>query len=86
MPAATQAASLQDKIERALPGETIEIPKGVYEENLVLTKPITLKGQGKVTIRSKNEKPAITIKGKNVSLKNMKVEYKGKEKRLLPSI
>ena len=52
LPAATQAASLQDKIERALPGETIEIPKGVYEENLVLTKPITLKGQGKVTIRS----------------------------------
>lgn len=80
LPSTTQAASLQDKIERALPGETIEIPKGVYEENLVLTKPITLKGQGKVTIRSKNEKPAITIKGKNVSVKNIKVEYTGEEK------
>ncbi len=80
LPAVTQAASLQDKIERALPGETIEIPKGVYEENLVLTKPITLKGQGEVTIRSDKEKPAITIKGKNVSLKNVKVEYEGEDK------
>lgn len=80
LPAVTQAASLQDKIERALPGETIKIPKGVYEENLVLTKPITLKGQGEVTIRSNNEEPAITIKGKNVSLKNMKVEYAGEGK------
>lgn len=80
LPDVTQAASLQDKIEKALPGETIIIPKGVYEENLVLTKPITLKGQGEVTIRTKTEKPAIMIKGKNVSLKNMKVDYAGEGK------
>lgn len=80
LPVATHAASLQDKIERALPGETIVIPKGVYEENLILTKPITLKGQGEVIIRSNNEKPAIMIKGKKVSLKNIKVEYAGEGK------
>ena len=79
LPDVTHAASLQDKIERALPGETIVIPKGEYKESLVLTKPITLKGQGEVTIRSV-EKPAITIKGKNVSLKNIKVVYEGKNK------
>ena len=80
MPVITGAASLQDKIERALPGETIEIPEGVYEENLVLTKPVTLKGQGEVIIRSDEEKPAITITGQNVSLQNMKVEYEGEDK------
>ena len=80
LPAATQAASLQAKIEGALPGETIEIPKGVYEENLVVAKPITLKGKGEVIIRANNEKPAITIKGKNVSLQNLKVEYAGEDK------
>ncbi len=79
LPVATQAASVQDTIERALPGETIEIPEGVYEENLVLNKPITLKGQGEVIIRSDEEKPAITIIGKNVSLQNMKVEYAGED-------
>ena len=80
LPITTQAASLQDKIEKALPGDTIEIPKGEYEENLVLTKPITLKGQGEVTIRSGNEKPAITIKGKDVTVKNLKAVFEGEEK------
>lgn len=77
LPIVTQAASLQAKIERALPGETITIPKGIYEESLVLTKPITLKGQGEVIIRSDGNKPAITIDGENISLKNIKVEYEG---------
>lgn len=80
-PITTQAASLQDKIEKALPGETVVIPKGEYKENLVLTKPITLKGQGEVTIRSGNEKPVITIKGNDVKLKNLKVEFEGEEKK-----
>lgn len=80
-PLVTHAASLQDQVDKALPGETIKITKGVYNENLVLTKPITLKGQGKVIIRSSSEKPVITIKGKGVTLQHIQVEYKGKGKK-----
>ncbi|USK69839.1 right-handed parallel beta-helix repeat-containing protein [Peribacillus asahii] len=80
LPWETDAATLQSKIERAVPGETIEISEGIYEENLIITKPITLKGQGEVLIRSCEEQPAITIKGEHVSLEQIQVEYCGEGK------
>ena len=47
MPTRSQAAyPLQSRIDDAPKGATIEIEDGVYEENIVLSKPITLVGKG----------------------------------------
>ncbi len=81
MPAVSQASyTLQSKIDEAPKGATIEIENGVYEENIVVTKPITLVGKGDVLVRSCEVGPVMKISGEEVTLKNMNVEYCGKEK------
>ncbi|MGE7183812.1 right-handed parallel beta-helix repeat-containing protein [Peribacillus sp. NPDC006672] len=75
LPSISEASGLlQARVDRASAGATIEIEEGVYEESIVLSKPITLKGKGEVVIRSCVEQPIITIEGKHVSLQNIKVE------------
>ena len=80
-PTISQAAeTLQSRIDAAPKGATIEIEDGVYEEALVLSKPITLVGKGEVLLRTCEEKPVVAISGESVTLKNMKVEHCGDEK------
>jgi len=67
--------TLQSRIDQASKGEIIEIEEGIYEESLTLKKSIKLIGKGDVVIRSCEEKPVITIGGKNNTLENIKVEH-----------
>ena len=56
MPAPSQAvATLQSKINDAPKGATIEIEDGVYEEDIVISKPITIVGKGDVLLRTCEE-------------------------------
>ncbi|WP_053347824.1 right-handed parallel beta-helix repeat-containing protein [Peribacillus butanolivorans] len=81
MPAVSEAAStLQSKIDEAPKGATIEIEEGEYEETVVISKPVTLEGTGKVLLRSCGADPVVTIRDKGVTLKNIKVEHCGDEK------
>ena len=75
------AESVQDQINRASAGDTVELEEGIYEEAIKLTKSITLKGNGKVTLRSCGEQPSILIEGKGVTLEDIKVEQCGGEKK-----
>ncbi len=43
-PASSSAFDLQTAIDAAQPGQTIQIPPGVYQGNFTITKPITLEG------------------------------------------
>lgn len=52
--------SINAAIEESLPGDTIFIEKGVYNESVVITKPIELKAEGNTTIES-NESDAILL-------------------------
>ncbi|MGE6375754.1 right-handed parallel beta-helix repeat-containing protein [Peribacillus muralis] len=81
MPGVSEAASiLQTEIDEAPNGATIEIKEGEYEETVVISKPVTLEGKGKVLLRSCETDPVVTIRNKGVTLKNIKVEHCGDEK------
>ncbi|KMY52312.1 right-handed parallel beta-helix repeat-containing protein [Peribacillus loiseleuriae] len=81
MPAVSEAeGTLQSKIDEAKKGVTIEIEEGEYEETLVISKPIILKGKGEVLLRSCQAEPVVTVSGESVTLQNIKVEHCGDEK------
>ncbi len=52
---------IQRRINDAAPGDTITLPAGVFEERLVIDKPLTLEGAGwdKTTIRMRVDGPAV---------------------------
>ena len=61
-PSTSQAEGiLQRKIDLAEPGSTVMIDAGVYKEDLVISKPLTLKGKGDVQLQSGTGTPVITV-------------------------
>lgn len=65
-PSGCQFSKIQDAINAAQPGDTIEIKEGTYEENLTVNKSLKLIGEGrdKVTIKGAQAgKPGIAISG-----------------------
>lgn len=53
----TQYKTIQDAIENALPGDTVLVKQGNYNENIVLAKPVTIKsdkGPGATIVKASN--------------------------------
>ena len=73
------ADSIQSKIDEAQDGSVVRLKSGEYEEEVILNKPIVLKGEGDVIIRSCEPGPVISIKGKGSTLENINVEHCGEE-------
>jgi nitrous oxidase accessory protein len=74
------STSVQAKIDDATEGAIIQIEAGEYEGPLVISKQITIVGNGKVLLRSCDDQPVIAINGTGVTLKNLQVEHCGTEK------
>lgn len=79
LPAAHAAAleasaqnSLQSLIDRTNTGE-LSIPPGHYRGPIVISKPITLQGNGSVTITSQGDQPVITVNTDHVSMTGIHV-------------
>mgnify|MGYP002346367387 CR=1 FL=1 len=71
--------SLQDLINKAKEGETVELPSGTYTESIIINKPITVIGKGTVRITSDGDSPAVIIKNKGATLKNIEVDNPNSE-------
>ena len=58
---------VQKAIESAGPGDTVVVKAGQYRENIVITKPLTLKGAGSpddiVITAARSSEPTITVQG-----------------------
>ncbi len=78
------AASLQDAINNAPPFATLKLSKGVYKGNILITKPLTIIGDGSI-IRGSGKGNVITIKSSRVILKNLTVTHSGFDMTLLDS-
>ncbi len=73
--------NLQEKINNAQEGEVIIVPERVYTENLIITKPIILRGESvkKSVIKFMGDVPAIFIKKvKNVTIENLTIKWSQK--------
>src|SRR5699024_10378812 len=63
--------SIQQQIDAAKPGETIELKEGEYEESMIINKPIHLVGTGDVTLIQKDSNPVVTINSDHVYIVNL---------------
>ncbi|MEH7107949.1 right-handed parallel beta-helix repeat-containing protein [Bacillus sp. JJ1764] len=66
--------SLQSRINALPMGGTLKLEKGIYHEAIVMNKPMTLVGTKGAIFQTCGSDPAITITGKNVTLKGVKLK------------
>ena len=77
--AATAApASLQAQIDRAQPGDTLIIDGGTYRENVVIDKPLVLKGRNWPVIDGGGDGDVVTITADDVTLSRFVVRNSGR--------
>ena len=83
--AAAQAATwtvrpgetIQAVLEQAAPGDVIEVQPGQYRGNLVIAKPVTLRGQGRPTISGGLQGDTIRVKSTDVTIEGLIVRDSG---------
>jgi len=74
---AAAAQNLQAWLDTALPGAVIRLPPGVYQGPAVISKPITLDGQGKVIIDAGGKGTVLTVKADRVTLRGLTLRHSG---------
>jgi len=67
-------SSLQTEINNIPKGGTLHVKAGRYYERIVLNKPLHLIGEKGTTLINCSSKPAITMKGKNISISGIRIE------------
>ncbi|MDR6121624.1 nitrous oxidase accessory protein [Bacillus sp. SLBN-46] len=70
----TTQISLQSLINAAPEGGTVRLEAGTYREDIVINKPVVIEGEKGAVIKTCSSKPTVTITGKNVTLKDLKIE------------
>lgn len=75
------AATIQDAIDAAPANTTVEIPAGEYDETLEIDEPITLVGDGDVTIRGDGNGTVITSTADRTALIGLEVTGSGSDRR-----
>ena len=73
-----EANILQESIDKAPMGATISLSSGIYEGDIIITKPLTIIGKEKdVIIKGTGKGTVITVKSSHVILKNLQIENSG---------
>lgn len=77
--AESNITSLQKGIDQATPYDTLLIKEGLYNEyNVTVDKPLTIIGEGKVTIDGDNQGFVLIITADDVTVKNVEVKHSKK--------
>ncbi|MGE7696095.1 right-handed parallel beta-helix repeat-containing protein [Lysinibacillus sp. NPDC094177] len=70
---------VQEAINEAKPGEVVHIPAGRYQGNFIVSKPITLQGEGGAELIGERNNPALRIENTaNVIVENITLSGKNK--------
>jgi nitrous oxidase accessory protein len=71
------AQPLQPWFDTAMPGAIIRLPPGVYQGPVIISKPLTLEGEGKVIIDAGGRGTVLTVKADNVTLRGLTLRGSG---------
>ena len=74
---AQAAQPLQPWLDTALPGAIIRLPPGTYQGPAVISKPLTLEGEGKVIIDAGKQGTVLTVKADHVTLRGLTLRGSG---------
>ncbi len=74
--AAAQTGHLQERIQSALPGETIVLEPGIYEGPITIDRPIVLQAaeKGAVILRNAGPQPALKITADQAAVSGLRIE------------
>ena len=71
------AQPLQPWLDTALPGASIRLPPGIYQGPAVISRPLTLEGDGKVVIDAGGKGTVLTVKADRVTLRGLTLRGSG---------
>ena len=71
------AQPLQPWLDTALPGARIRLPAGIYQGPAVISKPLTLEGDGQVIIDAGGHRTVLTVKADRVTLRGLTLRGSG---------
>ena len=73
-PAPARASPLQALVDAARPGSTIEVPSGTYAGDLVLDRPIHLKGIGRPRLVGSGDGSVVRIRADDVTIEGFDID------------
>lgn len=76
-PPASQASPLQALVDRAGPGDTVTVPAGTYDGDLILDRPIRLVGQGRPLLRGSGAGSVVRVRASDVVVEGVDVDGRG---------
>lgn len=74
---AEESPSIQQLIEEAEAGDTIQLESGIYEGDVIIDKPVTIIGSGETIIQGTGTDNVILITADGVTVKNVTVQQSG---------
>jgi len=82
--AGVNAGALQEAIDAAAPGATLELSAGTIHERIHIDKPLTIRGMpGKTVIEGSGEGTVVTIDASHVRLEDLVIEGSGRRRDAL---
>src|SRR5262245_43292187 len=76
-PGAQETSPLQARIDAARDGETIEVPPGTYEGDLLVDRPVRLVGQGRPRLIGSGSGSVVRIRADGVTFAGFDIDGKG---------
>ncbi|HSH29313.1 MAG TPA: nitrous oxide reductase family maturation protein NosD [Thiohalobacter sp.] len=79
MPAFAQPMqALQQRVDTAAAGAVVEVPAGTYAGNLVISRALTLKGEGEAILDGDGSGDVIRVKAADVTIRGLTIRNSGK--------
>jgi nitrous oxidase accessory protein len=76
-PSASDRSSLQPLVDRAQPGDRIDVSAGIYDGDLFIDRPLSLIASGHVTLRGSGRGSVVRIRAAGVTLEGFDIDGRG---------
>ncbi|MBT3142493.1 nitrous oxide reductase family maturation protein NosD [Phaeobacter gallaeciensis] len=80
-----RAGAIAVTLAQAEEGDTLRLSPGIYAETLVLSRPVTIDGQGQATLDGQGTGSVITVTGPDVTVQNLTIIGSGSDHKEIDS-